>query len=495
MCVDVDGYKIVNVYKPPPIRLQVSDLPVFPHPCLYAGDFNCQPVDWGYDVISAGGECLVGWVNTNNLALLHKPKDAASFHSSRWNTSTNPDLAFVSINSDSRLHDRHVLENFPRSQHRPSLITPPRFARSVPSKPVKRWNFRKVKWSHFITFTNKLARTLPPPDSPNVDHAYQYFCNAISPGAKKCILRGRRNNLIPCWNAVFENLYQAFLQYPEGHESSRAAAALLARLDRKRRNRWSEAVQNIDFSHSSRVAWSTLNNVTGRSRQSPRQCPDSTNAIASQLAKNEKYKGANREISRSILQELSDRWRATAPDAVNISGEFSPREFVAAPHHLKPGKAQGPDSIFPELLIHAGPGLKSWLRGLLSSYLRQLKIPKAWRRALVFAILKPSKPVEDPQSYRPISLLCVSYKILERLIYNRVEPIVDPSFPKEQARFRHGKSTLDEVILLARTNEDSFEAKKKTGAVFVDLTAAYDTVWHRGLTCKLLRLSPDKHMV
>ena len=40
-----------------------------------------------------------------------------------------------------------------------------------------------------------------------------------------------------------------------------------------------------------------------------------------------------------------------------------------------------------------------------------------------------------------------------------------------------------------------FEAKKKAGAVFVDLTAAYETVWHRGLICKLLRLLPDKHMV
>ena len=41
----------------------------------------------------------------------------------------------------------------------------------------------------------------------------------------------------------------------------------------------------------------------------------------------------------------------------------------------------------------------------------------------------------------------------------------------------------------------SFEAKKKAGAVFIYLRAAYDTVWHRGLTCKLLRLLPDKHMV
>ena len=54
---------------------------------------------------------------------------------------------------------------------------------------------------------------------------------------------------------------------------------------------------------------------------------------------------------------------------------------------------------------------------------------------------------------------------------------------------------MDQVVLLTQNIEDSFEAKKKASAVFVDLTAAYDTVWHRGLTCKLLRLLPDKHMV
>ena len=86
LCIDVDGYKIVIVYKSPPIHLQISDFPVFSQPCLYAGNFNCPQVDWVYDTNSADGECLVGWAN---LALLHNPKDAASFHSGRWNTSTN----------------------------------------------------------------------------------------------------------------------------------------------------------------------------------------------------------------------------------------------------------------------------------------------------------------------------------------------------------------------------------------------------------------------
>ena len=236
LCVDVDGYKIVNVYKPPPIPLQVSDLPVFSHPCLYAGDFNCQHVDWGYDANSADGEYLVGWANTINLVLLHNPKHAACFHSGCCNTNTNPDLAFVCIDSDSRLPNRLILEKFPRSQHRPSLITPLRFARPVPSKPVKQWNFCKAKWSHYNTLTNKLARTFPPLDLPDMDQAYQCFCNAISTAVKKCIPCGRQNNYIPCWDTECENLHQTFLQYPQGHDSSRAATALLARLDRKRWN-------------------------------------------------------------------------------------------------------------------------------------------------------------------------------------------------------------------------------------------------------------------
>ena len=142
---------------------------------------------------------------------------------------------------------------------------------------------------------------------------------------------------------------------------------------------------------------------------------------------------------RLVSQEVSDLWRATTPDAVNISDNFSQREFAAALQHLKPGKAPGPDSICSELILHDGAALKSWLRDFISSCLRRLKIFKIWRRALVVAIPKPAKPVGDPKSYRPIYLLCVPYKIFERLIYARVEPLVNPLLPKEQAGFRRGK--------------------------------------------------------
>jgi len=82
---------------------------------------------------------------------------------------------------------------------------------------------------------------------------------------------------------------------------------------------------------------------------------------------------------------------------------------------------------------------------------------------------------------------------MERITYTRVEPLVGPLLP--QKKFRRGRSAVDQVTLLTQKLEDNFSAKKKTGTVFVDLTAAYDTVWPRGLTCKHLRLLPNRHMV
>ena len=49
--------------------------------------------------------------------------------------------------------------------------------------------------------------------------------------------------------------------------------------------------------------------------------------------------------------------------------------------------------------------------------------------------------------------------------------------------------------LLTDDIEAGFERNDKCGAVFIDLSAAYDTVWHRGLKLKLNNVIPDKSLV
>ena len=168
---------------------------------------------------------------------------------------------------------------------------------------------------------------------------------------------GIKTNYILCWDVECKSFYRTFLQSPQGDNSCLASTALLAKLDRKRRDRWSEANRSNKFSHSSRKRWSILNNLSGGSRHSPRHCPVSSDAIASQLVRNGRYEIVDRKSSLLVSQEVSDLWRIATPNPVNIFDTFSHREFTAALQNLKPGKVPGPDSIYPELILHAEAAL------------------------------------------------------------------------------------------------------------------------------------------
>ena len=167
----------------------------------------------------------------------------------------------------------------------------------------------------------------------------------------------------------------------------------------------------------------------------------------------------------------------------------------SAIRHLKPGKSPGIDNIHPEFILHQGPKANEWLRLFCSECFHWSKLPKIWRRAKVIALPKPNKPLDDPKGYRPIALLCVPYKLMERLLHTRLEPVIDPQLPNEQAGFRRGRSTADQVTLITQDIEDTFHIGEKAGVVLLDLSAAYDTVWHRGLHLKLLQTIPNRHMV
>jgi len=282
LCADVTGYKIISVHKPPRSRFTPTAIPTFPHPSLYVGDFNCQHVNWGYNTTSPDDESLDSWATSNNLRLLCNPKETPSFFSHQWNVDTNPELTFASFGQDSRLPDRRVLGKFPKSQHRPSLITPPKLKAPAHSDPVKRWNFRKADSKRFCLLTDEFVERLPPSDTSNIERAYQDFCESLLSAATQCIPRGRRKNYVPCWDKECETLYRSFIRAPVGTDSDRAASFLLSWLGQTKQEMWEEAVNSIDFSYSSRKAWRTINKLTGKSGRSFLQCPVSANSIASQ---------------------------------------------------------------------------------------------------------------------------------------------------------------------------------------------------------------------
>ena len=71
---------------------------------------------------------------------------------------------------------------------------------------------------------------------------------------------------------------------------------------------------------------------------------------------------------------------------------------------------------------------------------------------------------------------------------------MDAKLIPEQAGFRPGKSYTSQLLNLTEHIEDGYEKRLVTGAVFVDLSAAYDTVNHRRLLGKVLEMTGDVHL-
>ena len=109
-------------------------------------------------------------------------------------------------------------------------------------------------------------------------------------------------------------------------------------------------------------------------------------------------------------------------------------------------------------------------------------------------LLKPGKEPSVAKSFRPISLLCHTYKLVERLILNRIAEHGDAKLIPEQAGFRPGKSCTSQLLNLMEHIKDGYDNRLITGAVFVDLSAAYDMVNHQRLLSKVLEMTGDVHL-
>ena len=131
------------------------------------------------------------------------------------------------------------------------------------------------------------------------------------------------------------------------------------------------------------------------------------------------------------------------------------------------------------------------LCGFLSSCLRHIKILEVWSRALVVAIPKPKEACRGLEKLL-FHLPCFASRT--RSSTSSYTLVLSRLLTHFSLRSRLGLPWFRDH-LLTQNIQDSFEAKKKAAALFVTLSADYDSVWHRGLTCKLLRFLPDKHMI
>lgn len=450
-----------------------------PHPAFYAGDFNSH--EWGYEANDENGEKLVDWAANNELCLVHDAKDLPTFYSRAHRKGYNPDLCFVSADSEGFpiQVSKTVMPSFPSSQHRPVIYDVCIQIPIVTSVPRPRWNFRKVDWHQYSEKLDTAIRFIPP-----LANNYDRFTRLVISTAKKCIPRGYRKEYDPCWNEDTDRLYEEFCET----EDPSIAREMLKSLDEARRARWIETVESIDMTKSSRKGWAVIRKLGAANRLNHRGQTIKAEKIANRIVHTSKAP-TDVKFSKKIHRKYRTA-RRLSPRFSHLSRAFTLDEINLAILSMKNGKASGADCIYPEFLTYSGPRTRTWLAKFYSNIVATNKLPTAFKITKIIALLKHGKKHDKPENYRPIALLSTAFKLLERLLFNRIAPIIGKVVPKEQAAYTKGRSCADQVLSLTNFIETGFQLNLKTVAVFIDLSAAYDTVWKKGLMYKLLKTVP-----
>ena len=167
----------------------------------------------------------------------------------------------------------------------------------------------------------------------------------------------------------------------------------------------------------------------------------------------------------------------------SFMGEISVSELdvFEALSSLDVSKASGPDGICAKLLKHCAIALYQPLHYIFFLSLSQCYLPLEWRTHLIKPIFK-SGDKSLIKNYRPISLLCIVSKVLERIVYKKIIDFVYNSISFFQFGFLKGRSTLQQMLLLfnAILSSDS-----QVDVIYLDFRKAFDSVAHNELLLKL----------
>lgn len=102
-------------------------------------------------------------------------------------------------------------------------------------------------------------------------------------------------------------------------------------------------------------------------------------------------------------------------------------------------------------------------------------MPKEWKDGLILLIHKKGTRLECA-NYRPITLLNVTYKILSKIINNRLKIYAENCITDYQCGFRPNKSTIDHIFTIKQSMEKCWEYNTDLHMLFIDFKQAFDSI-------------------
>ena len=261
------------------------------------------------------------------------------------------------------------------------------------------------------------------------------------------------------------------------------------RILRNAEQSYAESIQTRigEESLGSKEFWRITNKVLGRGKASIPTLVEGPTQVISSTDKASIF--ASKFASHSTLDDQG----CLPPDFPPLTDErlcdlkVSAGQISKLIKELDSTKATGPDSIPVVVLKHLSPELSPIFAKLFNRCLKEKCFPTSWKTSAVCPVFKNAGDKSAPSQYRPISLLSIISKLFESVINKGVlDHLVKNNLLTDvQYGFRSSRSTADVLTVITHRISEAIAKGNHTRVVALDISKAFDKVWHKGLLHKL----------
>lgn len=442
------------------------------------------------------GEDLEEFIHQHRLIVINKPDNPPTFDNIHGHSNIDVTLATKTIAK--RISNWTVHTHHTNSDH--NLITFEIASTTPATQPIanSRFNTKRADWDAYQTHLGTLLQQKHSQGNdvePDAQLLSETIDNTILEAGNKAIPRKLVfGKSVPWWNPTLSALRKRVFE---------ARHRLQRTKDETARKRLLKTFRHVRNTYSAKIkeakqkSWEKFVKKEGNKNPWGIIYKLQTNRLKidkaqSNIANNNTHTTTREETMKLLLNTLipSDNrsnetdWhmrkrRETEETQDNMNEPpFTTKEIEEIVKNLNTNKAPGHDLIEAKMIKIAWPVMGTELVRLFNCALSQGTFPKQYKTAQVRVLLKgENKDPTDPKSYRPISLLPVIGKILEKAIAGRLKEIVhnNEKSSTRQYGFRPGRSTEDAIVELQRAVR-SARGKYAIGLLF-DISGAFDNVW------------------
>jgi hypothetical protein len=183
--------------------------------------------------------------------------------------------------------------------------------------------------------------------------------------------------------------------------------------------------------------------------------------------------------------------RLTREENEAITAEPTDREITQIVQELKKEKAPGIDGITAEMLVACWAFMGKDCCALVHTFWKDKKLTRQMIAAVIKLIPKGGAR-QLIRNWRPISLLNVTYKIIAKLLSNRIKKVLPRLVGVQQTGFIEGRSIQDNILTLKLVQEKVIREKTPVAMLQIDFQKAYDRVDHQFVWSVMRKMGFDE---